>query len=233
MDKGKQGNRCVFHYDLKLPADMGKEDGCSMHDIMLEHDGQNCTAYFSQVSYGADMYLAVFEDGTDFIAYEHELELITDNKGDKSTMRRFTVYYKEVIMHGFEYQAASAEEAERMFRADADNGKLDFGDGEVVEGDIDRIEDTTENELYFNVYHFLLRVLPGEYLGNAARLIREIMADVQASSEYPVKWNDSDLRLAFARVVLKRLEEEDSAKPQTKPEQNSTGVTFVHGRTNY
>lgn len=66
----KTVRRCIYYYDTAILGDLEKHDGFSQHDIMLQHDGEQCDAFH----YGENLYDIFFDDGTDFSAYEHELE---------------------------------------------------------------------------------------------------------------------------------------------------------------
>jgi len=101
----KPMKRCIYHYDTAIPGDFEKYDGVSQHDIMLNHDGEECDAFHA----GGTLYEVIFADGTDFSAYEHELEVIAEDtvKPSRIDIGRWSDYdlsscvEKAVYVRGF------------------------------------------------------------------------------------------------------------------------------------
>ncbi len=56
-------------------------------------------------------------------------------------MKTFKVEYQEVIVHEFYVEAETEDEVAEKFCEMASEGEFDFGDGEVVSGDIINIEE--------------------------------------------------------------------------------------------
>ena len=48
-------------------------------------------------------------------------------------MKTYKVIYNEVVSHVFYVDADSKDDAEEKFEAMAENGKLDYSDGEVID----------------------------------------------------------------------------------------------------
>ena len=55
-------------------------------------------------------------------------------------MKKYKVFYKEVIEHIFYVDAESESEVIDEFNKLVDNGKIDFSYGEIVHSDIEYIE---------------------------------------------------------------------------------------------
>lgn len=48
-------------------------------------------------------------------------------------MKTYKIIYNEVVSHVFYVDADSKDDAEEKFEAMADNGELDYSDGEVID----------------------------------------------------------------------------------------------------
>ena len=56
-------------------------------------------------------------------------------------MKTFKVTYKEVLYHEFYVEAKSEEDVDQEFCRMANDNELDFSDGDLVEGNIVKIEE--------------------------------------------------------------------------------------------
>lgn len=118
----------------------------------------------------------------------------------------YDVYYVEEVLYRFSYEAENAEDAAKKFQADYEEGCLDFSDGEVGDGHIDRIENHTEERLRLNVRLYIARMFP-EYHKHpsiAGSLIEKVVEEVIRTEEFEDAWNNEAIAKATVRVLLKQ-----------------------------
>ena len=56
-------------------------------------------------------------------------------------MKTYTIIFNETVMHPFKIEANSEDEAEAKFERMANDGELDFSDGEVIDSSIKVYDD--------------------------------------------------------------------------------------------
>lgn len=63
-------------------------------------------------------------------------------------MKKYNVFFEEVVLHEFPLDAENLEMVEEAFSDAADNGNLDFSDGDVILSQVVKIEDIEEGRSY-------------------------------------------------------------------------------------